>query len=117
MNKEDIIHMAREADPKANLSEPYCLNHETMAWLEAFAALVEEAATEAANARANTSWTLMCKKMVAFENEACARVAADYGPSRPIVSKNPAPQIVGRWEGEQAASAGIEAAIRARGQA
>ena len=49
------------------------------------------------------------------EREACAKVAADYGPSRPIVSKNPAPQIVGRWEGEQAASAGIEAAIRARG--
>ena len=54
---------------------------------------------------------------MALEREACARVAADYGPSRPIVSKNPAPQIVGRWEGEQAASAGIEAAIRARGQA
>jgi hypothetical protein len=51
------------------------------------------------------------------EREACAKVAADYGPSRPIVSKNPAPQIVGRWEGEQAASAGIEAAIRARGEA
>ncbi len=49
------------------------------------------------------------------EREACARVAADYGPSRPIVSKNPSSQIVGRWEGEQAASAGIEAAIRARG--
>jgi hypothetical protein len=53
----------------------------------------------------------------ADERETCAKVAADYGPSRPIVSKNPAPQIVGRWEGEQAASAGIEAAIRARGNA
>ena len=50
----------------------------------------------------------------ADEREACAKVAAGYGPSRPIVSKNPSSQIVGRWEGEQAASFGIEAAIRAR---
>jgi len=42
--------------------------------IERFATLVETAATEAANARANTSWTLMCKKMVAFENEACAKL-------------------------------------------
>jgi hypothetical protein len=42
--------------------------------IEAFAALVATAATEAANARANTSWSLMCKKMVAFENEACAKL-------------------------------------------
>ena len=34
------IEMAREADPKANLSEPYCLDHETRAWLERFAELV-----------------------------------------------------------------------------
>jgi len=38
-----IIEMAREADPKANLSEPYCLDHETRAWLERFAALVAAA--------------------------------------------------------------------------
>jgi hypothetical protein len=50
----------------------------------------------------------------ADEREACAQIAADYGPSRPIVSKNPSSQIVGRWEGEQAASAAIDAAIRAR---
>jgi hypothetical protein len=40
MKQEDIIRMAREADPKANLSEPYCLDHETRAWLERFADLV-----------------------------------------------------------------------------
>jgi hypothetical protein len=51
----------------------------------------------------------------ADEREACAQIAADYGPSRPIVSKNPSSQIVGRWEGEQAASAAIDAAIRNRG--
>ena len=38
--------------------------------LEAFAELV----TEQANARANTSWALMCKKMVADENEANAKL-------------------------------------------
>ena len=42
-----IIEMAREADPKANLSEPYCLDHETRAWLERFAALVAAAEREA----------------------------------------------------------------------
>ena len=40
MKRQDIIRMAREADPKANLSEPYCLDHETRAWLERFAELV-----------------------------------------------------------------------------
>jgi len=35
-----IIEMAREADPKANLNEPYRLDHEKMAWLERFAELV-----------------------------------------------------------------------------
>jgi hypothetical protein len=29
---------------------------------------------EEANAKANASWTLMCKKMVAIEREACAKV-------------------------------------------
>ena len=28
---------------------------------------------EEANAKANASWTLMCKKMVAIEREACAK--------------------------------------------
>jgi hypothetical protein len=49
-----IIEMAREADPKANLSEPYCLDHETRAWLERFAELVR-----------------------ADEREACAKVCDD----------------------------------------
>jgi hypothetical protein len=83
MTQENIIRMAQEADPRANLSEPYCLNHETMAWLERFASLVSAAATEAANARANTSWSLMCKKMVAAEKEACAKVAEEWlGPTK-----------------------------------
>jgi len=39
-----------------------------------FANLVADKATEEANARANASWTLMCKKMVAIEREACAKL-------------------------------------------
>ena len=35
-----IIDMAREADPKANINEPYCLDDKTKAWLERFAELV-----------------------------------------------------------------------------
>ena len=42
-----IEEMARQADPKANLSEPYCLDDETRAWLEAFAKLVAAAEREA----------------------------------------------------------------------
>ena len=46
--------------------------------IERFAALVAEAATEAANARATNSWTLMCKKMVAFEREAILELVDSY---------------------------------------
>jgi hypothetical protein len=42
--------------------------------VEEFAALVEEKATEKSNARANSSWTLMCEKMVVLEREACAKL-------------------------------------------
>lgn len=38
-----------------------------------FAKRVEDKATDEANARANASWTLMCKKMVAAEREACLK--------------------------------------------
>jgi hypothetical protein len=94
MKQEDIIRMAREAWGE----------HHEIFWfdddgIERFAALVEEAATEAANARANTSWSLMCKKMVAAENEACAKVAEEWlGPTKDRELH-------------------IAAAIRARGQA
>ena len=93
LTTEEIVEMARQAleqEPREDWnSYAWVFADET---LRAFAKLVAEA-----------------------EREACAKIASDYGPSRPIVSKNPSSQIVGRWEGEQAASAGIEAAIRARG--
>jgi hypothetical protein len=100
MKQEDIIRMAREA----GLEEMWELTPRFVERLERFAALVAAAATEAANARATSSWMLMCKKMVAFENEACAVVA-----ETPI-------------SGEQdditmQAKDRVAAAIRARGQA
>jgi hypothetical protein len=46
---------------------------------EKFADLIRADATEAANARANISWVLMCKKVVEAEREACANIARDIG--------------------------------------
>ena len=45
---------------------------------EAFAALIRADAMEAATRAANESWTLMCKKMVAFEREACALICDEH---------------------------------------
>jgi hypothetical protein len=44
LNKEDIIRMAREADFKANVNEPYNVTNE---WVFRFAALVASAEREA----------------------------------------------------------------------
>ena len=81
MTQVEIIEMAREAG--FTINELHCsppiisfIGHEEA--IEAFAKLVAEKATEEANARANASWTLMCKKMVAFERDACANVADEY---------------------------------------
>ncbi|WP_448952151.1 hypothetical protein [Labrys neptuniae] len=52
---------------------------------------------------------------VEAEREACAKLAENYGPSRPLAGGGTAyRQIYGRWEGEQAASTGIAHLIRAR---
>jgi hypothetical protein len=88
MNRDDIIRMAREAGVYAAHTELTL-----MAGLERFAALV-----------------------AAAEREACAKVAEQFGPNRPIVKARPSERIVGRWEGEQAASSSIADAIRARGK-
>lgn len=66
MNRDNIIRMAREV-----WGQTAVLPFDD---IERFAQLVAEKATEAANARANASWTLMCEKMVAAEREACAKV-------------------------------------------
>ena len=84
MERDEIICMARDAGFRsgwitlhsceplpfvAPVSATDCLLE-----LQRFAALVEAAATEKANERANASWASMCEKMVAAEREACAKV-------------------------------------------
>ncbi len=95
MTQDEIIEMARQAGWPDSLVAPII-----MAKLNDFAKLVEEKATEEANARANASWTLMCKKMVALEREACAKVCDD---------------IHANYEAEDVFSSYAEA-IRARGE-
>lgn len=63
MNRDDVIRMAKQADA----------SFETADSMFRFAALIESAATERANERANASWALMCEKMVAAEREACEK--------------------------------------------
>ena len=73
MTQDDVIEMAREA----GLFYMDYIRVDSMKQLEDFAHLVADKATEEANARANASWTLMCKKMVAIEREACAKIVED----------------------------------------
>lgn len=75
MTQDEIIEMAKQAGLYVASDE--------WNWLEAFAKLVEEKATEKANARANAAWTLMCEKMVAFEREACAKVCESQNEAGP----------------------------------
>lgn len=110
----DVIRLAREAGLHSGNPRTPSAGNMIERWLERFAALVAAEVAEEANRKANAGWALMCKKMVEVEREECAKLASDYGPSRPIMGKNPSGKIVGRWEGEQAASYGIAAAIRAR---
>ena len=114
MTKEDIIRMAREAGVTDAREYGETIPDEC---LERFARLIETAATEAANARANKAWTLMCEKMVEVEiheavleeREACAKVAITYD-SEPW-KHTPAYSHVADM-----VSVEIGKAIRARGQ-
>lgn len=108
MTQDEIIEMAREA------GLPEAIIEMTPIAFERFAKLVEEKATEKANARANASWTLMCEKMVAFEREACAKVcekqikiflSPQYATGQPLSSFR-----------ERHAVASCVEAIRARGE-
>jgi len=98
MTQEEIFEMARQSDLGFLLGDNWMMHHE----FEAFANLVAAKATEEANARANASWTLMCKKMVAFEREACAKVCDELSDKH-------------TWEGSYADE--CAQAIRARGEA
>ena len=74
MTQDEIIEMAIE-----NTINGLNFNQEG---LVRFANLVADKATEEANTKANASWTLMCKKMVAIEREACAKVCDDWPNGR-----------------------------------
>ena len=110
MTQDDVIEMAQECNLIGMRPHLDGIYSEA---LVAFANLVAAKATEEANARANASWTLMCKKMVAIEREACAN----------LCEANVWSEDVAWWrettKSEVAVEAGLQcaAAIRARGQA
>ena len=74
MTQDEIIEMARFAGIRI---DNFGFQGGYIEEFVAFAHLVAAKATEEANAKANASWTLMCKKMVALEREACAKVVDD----------------------------------------
>jgi hypothetical protein len=78
MSNDEITEIAKEAGWPDSLIAPII-----MAKLADVVRLVEEKVTEKANARANASWTLMCKKMVAIEREACAKVCESQNEAGP----------------------------------
>ena len=71
MTQDEIIEMARFAGITI---DSFGFQGGFIEEFVVFAKLVEEKATEEANARANASWTLMCEKMVAFEREAIIQI-------------------------------------------
>jgi hypothetical protein len=75
MNTEEIIELANQS--QLFLSIWIDDEGDEIASLVAFAKLVAAKATDEANARSNTSWTLMCKKMVEDEREACDNLCQD----------------------------------------
>ena len=97
MTQDDVIEMAQECNligMRPHLDGIYSES------LIAFAHLVAAKATEEANAKANASWTLMCKKMVAIEREACAKVCDEVGEHPSLTPQHCAESI--RARGEQA---------------
>jgi Mg2+ and Co2+ transporter CorA len=89
MNKEDIIRMAREADFKANVNEPYNVTNE---WVFRFAALVASAERERikqANAPEIERINAHIKELedaVIAEREACAKMLEAASKTGKIIS-------------------------------
>lgn len=75
MTQDELIAMATVAYDRCSHIPNLKIPKE---FIDCFAKLVAEKATEEANARANASWALMCEKMVAFEREACAKLLEDW---------------------------------------
>jgi hypothetical protein len=114
MTQNDIIEMARQAGILNDYGE------EQSSWLaqtkhiEAFAKLVAAKATDGANARANASWTLMCKKMVEAEREACDAICLDaYEWAEKRLKQD---DLDKHFAGRMRAAQDIGNAIRARGE-
>ena len=105
MTQDEILDMAMEEAEFVSHGKPSDEESELFVCTDKdivrFAHLVADKATEEANARANASWTLMCKKMVAIEREACARVCDELSDKH-------------TWEGSYADE--CAQAIRARGE-
>lgn len=104
MTQEELLEMARDTANHGTHASSEIIYTFYLEQLVAFARLVAAKEREEANAKANASWTLMCKKMVALEREACAKVC----DARAI-------EYDGFME-EQNASEKLAAAIRARGE-
>ena len=74
--------------------------------------LVRADAMEAATRAANESWTLMCKKMVGLEREACAKVCENEAKEH---ERNTYDARDGRYDWQADGANDCAAAIRARG--
>ena len=89
MNREEIIRMAREADFKANVNEPYNVTNE---WVFRFAALVASAERERikqANAPEIERINAHIKELedaVIAEREACAQMLEAASKTGTIIS-------------------------------
>jgi hypothetical protein len=83
MTQDEIIEMAEQAGMVYMDYMDY-IRVDSMEQIERLVNLVAAKATEEANARANASWTLMCKKMVAIEREACAKLCETKHFSSPV---------------------------------
>jgi hypothetical protein len=98
MTQDEIIEMARQAGGIDIESHGWTtwVGTQSTEFLERFANLVAAKATEEANARANASWTLMCKKMVAIEREACAKVCDEVSEHPSLTPQHCAESIRAR---------------------
>ena len=110
MTQDEIIEMYMQVSKELCNDTEWC-------WagvgepLQMFAHLVAAKATEEANAKANASWTLMCKKMVAIEREACAKLIDPTEEHRKDASWG----YIGGNEGVEMLD-DLAALIRARGE-
>jgi hypothetical protein len=78
LTKDEALKLAKQAGWE------YAHNDIGFEPLWEFADLIRADAMEAATRAANESWTMMCKKMVEFEREACATVCEKQDAFNPL---------------------------------